>query len=888
MKALRRLAAFLGALSLFCAHTATNAQTAGAITARCGELPADSFPPNQLLPSEEGGGRVFSVLQSSEVGAWSKFFLRVDLPGTYRVDVDLRKGPGEAVFQLFVDRDPIGQPVDCYVAGGFTPVGTSIGDVTFLKPGNYPFRFLVTGRNPASSGFSLALEKITLTPVAGFTLLSPNGSCEEGADVLLRWNSWPATKQYQIEMDGRAAGMVDAPATSYQVAQLARGSHRWRIVAIDSSGKQMPSDVFSFVVGSPPPYPGREFTETFGSGNLGEWFLESMDFVSDSTGGHLQAKGAGIAILPDVRLDKTEGEIATHFTPGSADAAAGVGFQSDDGTRVYAVADLPRQQLRIERSIGGPARYSIFEVTPKPYQVLGWAEREAGDRTIWEIAAKPILVHPGVSCELKLAYSRRSGCVMATLIPADGSPVVTLRDLTDLRTPDHPLLLTLSGAAAFADASLHLLNRSVYKWDPDTTRIVLRPGPPGAWDEKGAFNPAIVVRNGIWHMVYRGNSKPAPPNGPISSELGLATSTDGVHWIKSLANPIFSKEAPDDSVEDPDLIWPKGSDQVYLEYHSFHVAVAQPTAIDSVGKPGKWPHGEVMRSSADLVHWSDPWVLNIGKTFGKNGGFIDTQDAGIAAVQCDDTAYRYLTMIEEGRIDLSNDLHQWIKAGTADLKGSPNRWCNSHECSGDIFVDADKNIRFESQIGVNPETGHGGAVVGNRLCTVGEGVLSGSDPTKVLWRSDLPWLTDWYGDAPTGAPEDFTATNGSVFPGQTIIRDGWLRHYSGGNNHFVLLTECWYGSLIECRNLQVAMDAAGQCSVSVTARNIGSLNGSGQIVLSVDGRPNASQQVTLNRDTETTLRWTVSVPAGMHTLAVDDLSATVKPGAAGHATAITR
>ena len=875
MKALCRLAASLVACWLFCAHTVANAQTAGATTARCGELPFDSFPPNQLLRSEEGAGKVVSVLQSSKVGAWGKFFLRVDQPGTYRVQVGLRKGMDAAIFQLCVGRDPVGPPVDCYAPGSATSIDTAIGDATFLKPGNYPFRFLVTGRNPASSGFSLALEEITLTPVEGFTLLSPNGSCGEASNVLLRWHVWTSAKQYRIELDGRAAATVDAPATTCQVSQLARGPHRWSVVALDSAGRQMPSNVFSFVVGPPPPYPGREFTETFASGNASEWSLESMNLAQDSTGGYLRANGAGTAILHDVRLDKTEGEIATRVTPGSADAAAGVGFQSDDGTRLYAVADLLRQQLRIERSIEGPTRYSVFVVTPRQYQVPGWVERGEGNRTIWEIAAKPIQIHPGVSCQLKLAYSRRSGCVMATLIPADGSPVVTLRDLTDLRTPDHPLLLTLSGAAAFADASLRLLNLSVYKWDPDTTRIVLRPGPPGAWDEKGAFNPAVVVRNGIWRMVYRGNSKPAPPNGPVSSELGIATSADGAHWTKSPANPIFPKEAATDSVEDPDLIWPNGSDQVYLEYHSHHVPVAQPATTQGNGKPGGWTHGEVMRASPDFVHWSDPWVLNIGKTFGKNGGFIDTQDAGIAGIQCDGIPYRYLTMIEEGRIDLSNDLHQWIKAGTANLKGVPDRWCNNHECSGDIFVDSDKNIRFESQIGVNPELGHGGAVVGNRLCTIGEGVLSGSDPTKVLWRSDLPWLTDWYGDAPTGAPEDFTATNGSVFPGQTVIRDGWLRHYSGGNNHCVLLTECWYGPLIECRNLEVATDTAGQCSVSVIARNIGSLDGSGQVTLSIDGKSDASQQVTLNRDTEATLRWKVSISAGMHTLAINDLSATV-------------
>ncbi len=563
--------------------------------------------------------------------------------------------------------------------------------------------------------------------------------------------------------------------------------------------------------------------------------------------------------------------------PGGADSVMGVGFQADDGTQLCAVVDLTRSELRLERKVEGSNRYSIFDVTPKAYQVEGWNERTEGDAITWEIAAKPITLPPGTAFELKLAYSRRSGCIMATLAPSDGSPAVTLRDLSDVRTPDHPVVVSLSGKASFDKVSLRLLNKLVYKWDPDSLRIVLRPGAPGSWDAKGAFNPAVVVRNGTWHMVYRGNAKAAPPNGPPNSELGLATSADGIHWIKSPANPIFPRESGGDSKEDPDLIWPKGSDQVYLEENSHINTFPLPPEIQAKLKPGKRPGGEVMCSSSDFIHWSVPWLLNMGKTPGKMGGFIDTQDdPAIPAIQFEGTPYRYVTMIEEGAIDLSTDLHQWIKAGSANLRGSRDAWCTDHECSGDIFVDSDNNIRFESQIGVNEGKPRGKGIVGNRLCSIGEGVLSGSDPTKVLWRCDLPWLTDWYGNAPTDAPEDFTATNGSVFPGQTIVKDGWLWHFSGGNNHCTILSKCRYGPLLECRDLQAQTDTAGLCSVTVTARNIGSLRGSCPVTVSIDGQPVQSQQVKLDRDAESTLHWKVQVASGIHSLSVDDLSATIE------------
>ncbi len=701
-------------------------QIAQPISENCAQLPFDSFPPNQLLRQQNSDGTAVSLLQSGRNGTWAKFFIQVDQPGTYRVDVALRKGSDKGIFQLAANNDPVGDPVDCYGSGAESSATISIGDVTLLKSGNYSFRFQVTGKNASSSGSALALERITLTPVTGFTLLSPNGSCSSDGNVLLRWKPWPQASKYQVEVDGSVVNTVDASATTSQTSGLAAGPHRWRVIAAGTDGKLQPSNFFSFVVGSPPPYPCREFSDDFSSPHPDDWVLQSMKFSQG--GGHprLEATAPASGVQKTVHLEKTEAEVSASITPGGADSAVGVGFQADDGIQLYAAVDLTRNQLRIERKLQGPQRYSIFDVTPKAYQVKGWNERTEGDAIIWEIASLPITLKPGTACELKLAYSRRSGCVMATMIPSDGTKTITLRDLTDIRTPDQPVLLCISGQASFRAVSLRLLNKLVYKWDPDSTRIVLRPGDPGSWDAKGAFNPAVVERNGTWHMVYRGNSSPAPPNGPPSSEIGLATSTDGVHWTKSPANPIVRKDASKGSVEDPDLLWPKGSNEVYLEYNY---------------------HGEKMSSSSDFIHWSEPWLLNTGKTPGKMGGFIDTQnEPAIPAIQFGGAPYRYITMIEEGSIDLSTDLHQWIKAGAANLRGTPEAWCSDHECSGDIFVDHDGNIRYESQIGVKPATGHGGGVVGNRLCTLGEGVLNAANPTKVLWKSDLPWLTDWYGE----------------------------------------------------------------------------------------------------------------------------------------------
>jgi hypothetical protein len=847
------------ALSLLGLGRAATIRAAEATTERvpvvavCCEQPSSSFPPNQLLRREQPDHTVVSVLTAAAKNQWAEFFVEVPATGTYRVAVRFIKGPDEGVCQLEAFDEPVGHAVNLYAQNAGTVVNVSIGDVTFLRAGNYSLRFVTQEKDQSSSGNSLVMQKITLEPVQGFMLAAPNGACFADGNVLFRWNAWPGAKAYRVEVDGNVLATVDAPATDYPASNIALGTHRWRIIALAANAQEALSNMFAFVVGPPPPSPYRDYSIKFTSDKLDGWTLQGMTLAKNVGGQNvLQANGPASAILNDIQLEKAEAEISTNVVLASNDALAGAGFQSDDGTRIYGVADVKRRELRLERRVTG---YSIFNVTPKAYQMKQWAEHAEGDAMVWEIAQKPVALHAGSSYQIKLAFSRRSNSVMATLIPSDGSETVTVRALCDVTSPDHPLLVCAAGRAQFADAAYHHLNKLVYKWDPDTVRIVLRPGEAGSWDARGAFNAAVVIRGGVFHMVYRGNAKPAPPNGPAASELGLATSTDGVHWTKSPANPIIPRRNGKGTQEDPDLLWPKDSDRIYLEYRTY----------DPVS-------GEVMCSSIDWLHWSAPWICNSGKTFGKMGGMLDLwRDMSEKGIIHDGVSYRYLTMIEEGRIDLSNDLKSWTTAGVADLKGKKTTWCDSHECSGDIFVDHDNNIRYESQAGVEHIEKHG-PISGNPLCTIVEGVLDGSNPTKVLWKSDLPWLPDWYGDAPTGAPEDFTATNGSVFPGQTVIKDGWLWHYSGGNNTFTLLCKCWYGPLWESRNLQAEIAQPGQCIATATVRNAGSLPGNSKMVLSIDGQSCASQEVSLDPDAETTIRWEFPWTGGRHTLSVDDLS----------------
>jgi beta-fructofuranosidase len=66
---------------------------------------------------------------------------------------------------------------------------------------------------------------------------------------------------------------------------------------------------------------------------------------------------------------------------------------------------------------------------------------------------------------------------------------------------------------------------------------VLGPGGPGAWDETGIWAPDIIEAEGVYHMFYTGS------DAQNNQALGLARSTDLMHWEKYPSNPLVAPGA---------------------------------------------------------------------------------------------------------------------------------------------------------------------------------------------------------------------------------------------------------------------------------------------------------------------------------------------------------
>lgn len=62
---------------------------------------------------------------------------------------------------------------------------------------------------------------------------------------------------------------------------------------------------------------------------------------------------------------------------------------------------------------------------------------------------------------------------------------------------------------------------------------VLEPGPRGSWDERGVADPYVIRIGSTFYMYYLGQDRAR------RQRLGVARSTDGIHWEKLRSNPIL-------------------------------------------------------------------------------------------------------------------------------------------------------------------------------------------------------------------------------------------------------------------------------------------------------------------------------------------------------------
>ncbi len=253
------------------------------------------------------------------------------------------------------------------------------------------------------------------------------------------------------------------------------------------------------------------------------------------------------------------------------------------------------------------------------------------------------------------------------------------------------------------------------------------------WEEKDVFNPAAVVRNDSVFLIYRAEDTIGKYAG--TSRLGLAVSTDGLHFSRKKEPILFPAEDEmkiyewEGGIEDPRIV--ERQDGAYIMTY---------TAYD--GKVARL----CIASSTNLVKWIKHGLVLQGKyidSWSKSGAIVAKQEGEkIVAQKINGKYWMYF-----GDTDLflatSEDLIHWqpieenniIKSVLQPRKG----YFDSRLVeSGPYALLTEKGIVLIYN-GMNLDDGGDSTIAKGAYCA-GQALFDASDPSKLIDRLERNFL----------------------------------------------------------------------------------------------------------------------------------------------------
>lgn len=229
------------------------------------------------------------------------------------------------------------------------------------------------------------------------------------------------------------------------------------------------------------------------------------------------------------------------------------------------------------------------------------------------------------------------------------------------------------------------------------------------WESAGTFNPAVVVHDGRFVMLYRAQDAAG------TSRLGYAESSDGIHF-KSRRKPVLSPETSyekDGGVEDPRLV--KIGDLYYLTYTGYNKRDAQ----------------LCLATSKDLIHWDRKGVILPAYKGNWNVGW--TKSGAILSEKINGKYWMYFLGTGKDKTDQmglssSTDLEHWTEATTTPvLPPRPGQFDSRVvEPGPPPFLTKDGIVLIYN--GADDDL----------VYRVGIAVFDRTDPAKLIYRTDRP------------------------------------------------------------------------------------------------------------------------------------------------------
>ncbi len=274
---------------------------------------------------------------------------------------------------------------------------------------------------------------------------------------------------------------------------------------------------------------------------------------------------------------------------------------------------------------------------------------------------------------------------------------------------------------------------------PDKNSVFRNPvdGKLVHWEALHTFNPAAVVRNGRIYVIYRAEDNTGEMGiGLHTSRLGLAESTDGIHFTRRPEPVLY----PDNDAQ-KEREWPGGCEDPRI------VETEQGGYVLTYTQWNRKRTAAAIATSNDLIHWTKH-----GPAMGTEGkyGALSYKSAGIVTrlahgrLIATHIGGKFWMYWGEGviRLATSDDLIHWRPL--EDQRGEP------------VAVLAKRSGRFDSSF---PETGPppvltskgivvlyngknapegGDPELGPNAYAAGEALFAADDPARLIARTDEP------------------------------------------------------------------------------------------------------------------------------------------------------
>jgi predicted GH43/DUF377 family glycosyl hydrolase len=264
---------------------------------------------------------------------------------------------------------------------------------------------------------------------------------------------------------------------------------------------------------------------------------------------------------------------------------------------------------------------------------------------------------------------------------------------------------------------------------------------PVHWEALHTFNPAAIVRNGKVYVLYRAEDNTGEMQiGMHTSRLGLAESSDGIHFTRSVT-PVFY---PDDDTQ-KEREWPGGVEDPRI------VESEDGTYVLTYTQWNRKTYSVGIATSRDLIHWAKYGPAFQAAEGGKYAG-LKYKSAGIVTEVHDGRLIaahiqgKYWMFWGEGAIHLatSTDLIHW--SPVEDAKGNPVELLKPREGHFDSSFPETGPPPVLTKAGIvviyngkNAPKG-GDSLLGPNAYAAGEALFDAKNPLHLLAQTDIPIL----------------------------------------------------------------------------------------------------------------------------------------------------